>query len=418
MVLLDDEPGVLSFTPMWPSRTAFFQPLHRRKTLMANLGRADYAVQQYYWRHPALRFLTMPQWADVAPQRAEANYAAGLLGLRYLIVDHSRCSETQLPVVVSALRERYDAQLVYSDSTSTLLLRNHPVWQPDELRVDVGRAHADLHLAYGWSNREVHEGKRVAWLIRRLGQIALPPASAHSYTLALSMQVVARGNVQIAVSVGEQEIGEFLLSPGIASVRVPIPEEVLSQSETNVISLRPSVKTDLPHRTGLTGSRLGLPVPIEVRSGGFWTTGYGVAEMSIGEQTLTWSDRGVFVAIIDPASGNVIGTAHYTPEDGSLRQLEALLQLLPPGTIVALAVRTNGLLRGGLIGSALRRLNASPEMSLGALDGLALIGRISDGDGVAPLVSTGAAEAVVGEGWLPVQADAAIGLLGFDWIEQ
>ena len=276
LILPDQKPGVLSFTPMWPSRTAMYQPLHRRKMLMANLGRPDYAVQQYYWRHPALRFLTMPQWADDVPQHRGANYAADLLGLRYIILDHSRYSQAQIPILVSALRDRYDAQSIFADSASTVLLRDRPVWQPGTLHVDVGSADADLHLAYGWSNRSLYEAQHAAWLIRQPGKIALPAALDRGYKLRLRLQVVSQKDVGIVVSVGSEEVDEFDLAPGIGWVQVSIPAQILSQEQTNVVSLRSSVATGLPHQTGLAPPRLQLPVAIEVRSGGMWTSGYGM----------------------------------------------------------------------------------------------------------------------------------------------
>jgi hypothetical protein len=137
--------------------------------------------------------------------------------------------------------------------------------------------------------------------------------------------------------------------------------------------------------------------------------------MRIGEQTLTRANRGIHVATVDATSGEVTETAHFNAEQASVEDLERFLISQPQGYAVALAARFNGRLPGGPIGSALRWLNAEPEMSVGALDGLALIGRRADGNGVAPLLSTGAAEAVVGEGPIPVTAEAAIGLLGFDW---
>ena len=66
-------------------------------------------------------------------------------------------------------------------------------------------------------------------------------------------------------------------------------------------------------------------------------------------------------------------------------------------------------LPGGDLGEALGLLGAPSGFTVGRLNSLALIGRR---DGSPALYSTGAVEASVGIGDLPVVHDAAIGLLG------
>lgn len=407
-----DDPGPVAHAPLYPTVAALPQAWHGQPVLMPGLGRTDPAVQQYYWRHEALRDLSIPHRI---PDPAVTAPAVDLLGLRHILWNRTVLSALD-ESTLRQLGRAWGMETIHLDSAWALQRTVRPRAIARSAGAEITDPTAELHLLYGWSNRQRFGDTDVSWIVHDEAQLALPPMEERSFRLRLSLWVLPRSGRQpptMEISAGGQVLGEQALTAGVTRTDVPIPPGALTSRRTNVVTLRPSVPVDRPHRAGHPASAPGH-AGLEVFSGGLWTMGQGHAAIVTASDRVEAPRTGVLVAGVDPGDGRLVASRLYLaqPEAASALEIAAFIDSLPPAATVAAAVRGVPFVRDGGLTAALRAVGAPPDLEVGRFNSFAFIGR-RDGTAV---FSTGAVEAAVGVGPLAPVRDAAIGLLGFELV--
>ena len=411
----DPEPGIVVYVPMSPTRSAFWQPLWGRKTLMVSLGRTDPDLLPYYWRHDAIRFLNLPHQITGIPDQEDARYLIDLLGVRYMILDRMAYEPESLERIWTVLNTTYGMEEVFVDKSSSIFRVPGRLRAVKALKFRMSDRQSEFHLPYGWSNRLTHKDTVVAWITNKVAKIALPPAQAYDYLLSLDTMLLAEGPVSLRVAMGESELGSYNLTPGPNRLTIRIDRGTLHSSETNLVELIPDRRLGLPHTTGLGVHPQPNGIPIEVRSGGIFTRDLGSAEIIVGERRLSTHKRGLLVAIIDTLGQIENEQFEALVSEDTVQALESYIKSAPESATVAIASRTINFLFGGNIGQALRWLGFPEEVKLNPFNSLAVI---AGKDGRVPILGTGAAFTSIGIGKLPKSSEAAIGLVGLELIRR
>lgn len=410
--------GPLAYVPMEDHRRPLLQIFHQRRLLLVGLSPHDPWTGQYYWRHPALRFLMGPTLVlKEIPTEDQAAEMVRLLNLGHVRLSKSEYGETMGGAIRRFLVHRYGLRAIAEDDSSVVFERKDPVWPVDRVDVDVSELRADLHLVYGWSNREAYEGKTVAWMRRPEVKLVVPKMQHADYQLTLDLLALQTPDLQqeVEVAVGGEWVGDFNVAAGVNRLTVSVDASLLSELEPTTISLRPRLETGLPHESGFHPLRDLDHTPVVLRSGGYWVPGPGLAVASSGGKDI-WADLpGILVIPMRPDDGTVEEVGFFISRGESadravVADVKHFLQALPKSSTVLVAVKTHGRLDHGRLGEALQLLGADPELTVGTFDSFAMIGWF---DGRPPHIVTGASEAVLAIGDVPKTADGSLGLLGF-----
>lgn len=408
----DPAPGTVVDIPSVPSKTPFWQPLWDRKMTLVSLGRADPGLMQYYWRHDATRMLVLPDYVTHIAPREESEYAMDLLSIRYALVDRTVYAKKpdRLDRLKSILETHYGMVETFRDSTASVYRLERDFRAASNLVFDTMLSQADLHLAYGWSNRVPHEDVVIAWMEKRRALIVVPAMQPGAYELRLTLWVLAEQPQHVRFRIGTHEI-ERELPPGRQILTVPVPEGTFTDTGANLIELRPSGTVGLPHTTGLRVHRDPDARPIEVISGGFFTHGVGSAAIIVDGKRLTTYDRGMFVAIVEENGAVKTDQFQSVNPEVTVDQMEAFIKSAPESATIAIASRNINRLFGGNLGRAFRHVGFPEELTLNPLNSFAVIGYL---DGRLPELNTGASLATVAVGRQPRTNDASVGLLSLE----
>lgn len=405
--LLANDPGPVAHAPLYPVRAGLAQVWHEQPILLPSLGRTDPAVRQYYWRHEALRQLTMP---DAVLDPEVAARAVDLLGLRHIVWDR-RVFLGANDRVLAALGAGWGMRTIYSDPTITVQRTDRPRFVAQSVAFDVSEPASDLHLLYGWSNRQPYGQHHTSWLLRREAQIVLPAVQSGDYRLRLSLLALLKEGTSSALHVRLQDgtVSSHPLQRGVNDIEVSINDGHLSAARPNVVTLIPAEDVDRPHRTEAGAIERGH-AGVLVRSGGLWTAHEGRALITTGGKAVAATRVGILVAAIEPRSGQLLSYKLFPsqPTAQPVALLRNYIDSLPEQATVAVAVRSSPLVEGGNLADALQSLGVAADLRIGRFNSLALIGWR---DGRPPVLSTGAVEAAVGVGPIPAQAQLSLGLL-------
>jgi hypothetical protein len=413
-VAADPDPGIIVELPLMPQKPAFWQTLTERKVLMANLGRTDQDLNAYYWRHVALQFLVLPHYATRMPEQADARYLIDLLGIRYVVVDLTAYKQPRIDRIVTVLEKVYGLKAVQRDEKSILYRHNGEHRSLEGLKFKSADRNADLHLPLGWSNRKPFEGELVTWMTRERAVIALPPIKPGNFNLNLSLRILAKSRVGFRVEVNGFDVGPFSASPGIANMSIPMDGIYLSTTQTNQITLFPTMDLSFPHETGMGTNPSAHGIPVEVTSGGFFTDSVGSAEIRVGGQKATTAKRGLLVAIIDSTGRTDAELFESLEDEHGVDSLEAYILAAPESATIAVACRTINFL-GGDLARAMRWLGLPAQFELNALNSFALIG---GKDGRTPILDTGATVARIGTSDVMQRGDTAVGLRSLELVRR
>lgn len=415
VVAADDDPGILVRVPMVPTVPAFWQTITDRKELKASLGRADQDLAYYYWRHEALQFLTMPHYATWMPSQNDARFLVDLLNIRYVVLDLDAYDVRRLEQAKTVLTQAYGLEEVYRDSSSALFRMpgTHRALRGMQFRASDDPS--ELYLPFGWSNRKPYETDIITWILRERAVIALPAIQPGDYTIHLDLRVLAERDFGIRAEINGEEVGTYTVGPGQHRVSIDADQDLLNQTETNLITLRPNIDTGFPHNAGWSLVSPGDLPPIEVKSGGFFTEKVGYAEIRVGGKAISTMRRGILVAVIDTTGEIEVEQFESLNSETTVDDLENYLKSAPETSTIAIAVRTISYLYGGKIGQALRWVGLPESLQLNALDSFALLG---GKDGRLPLLDTGAGPARIGTRNSQRSAEGAVGLLGMELVQR
>ena len=411
IVAKDEKPGILVHVPQVPQMPAFWQHVTDRKEMMVNLGRADQDLASYYWRHEALRLLTLPQYVGTIPSERDARYLVDLLGIRYVVLDLQGDKEERISTVHKALEDAYGLKQVYRDSTVALFRLEREHRSLRGMRFQTADTGADLHFPFGWSNRKPFYDKLVAWIIRERALLALPGIQEGAYDLHLDLTTLVDHEVNINTEPNGFDAGSYTLHKGETRISIPLPESAVRRVGPNILALYPDRTAGFPQHTGYGTVRGQAGIPIEIKSGGRFTSLVGHSEIRVGDQKISSMRRGILVATIDShAQVDVAQFESLVPET-TVHDLADYLRDAPDDVTVAIAIRTISDLHGGNLGQAFRLLGLPEQMELNPLNSLAILG---GKDGRVPVIDTGAAIARIGTSNSQRKADVAIGLLGLE----
>jgi hypothetical protein len=409
VVKIDEEPGILVHVPLSFNRSAFTQPYHQRKLLTVNLGRTDTDVSQYYWRHEALQYLSLPHWTTHLPTEEEASYLIDLLGIRYVDLDRTPYSADKVEHIRTGFKNTYGMTEVYTSDTNHLFRVDRPFRKLTGLYFEASDRQADLHLAYGWSNREAYGEHSITWIIRKKAAILSPPVLDGAYRLEISILAKIGGEQEVSVTCNDQSLGDFPVYPGLNTLSISVPKGVLSQESTNVLTLQPDLDLGRPYTSGHHLDQA-YPTPIEVTSGGYFTPGYGSVSIKTDGAILDFHKRGWLFAVIDPVTGVIGETKHFEGLDTSntVEKVTTYINQLPVKTPIVIAKRTVAYVLGGNLGKALESFGFDPGMDPNPFDSFAAI---VERNGRPPVYSEGTALASIAVGRQPVTKDGSIGLI-------
>jgi len=407
-IATDREPGILAHVPLSYFKSALPQAYHGRKLLTVNLGRVDPDISQYYWRHEALQFLSLPHVTTRLPDRHEASYLIDLLGIRYIMFDRKAYESKRSEQVRTLLRNTYGLQEIHSDETSVVFRSPNPIKQSNELLLEMSDERADMNLAYGWSNREGFGSDTVAWMMKPSAILAVPPIAEGAYRLDLSLMVLTQQKRNLRIRIADHEPETLTIHPGMNALSIEIATQVLSDQGTNLITFEPEPFAGLPHTTGHNG-RPSAETSLVVESGGYYTPDYGRSKVTVRKEEISNDKRGWFFVVIDPVSGD-IETRLFRGLDpaNTVENLRAYINELPERTPIAIARRTLGHIGGGTVGQAFEALGFASSFNPNPFNSFAAI---VERNGKPPLYSTGAALATVAIGDQSPTTEVAIGLV-------
>jgi hypothetical protein len=401
------------------------QTAHGKRLLGGNTSRNPEFKFQFFSEDPTLARLIAETNAADLPQHdalraalagspitpadaARARDWAATWAIRYVMVHRDKLPAT----TEAALRRLLPVALVAEAGPLALYQVTGDLPPPDSFAVatDAGR----LILAEGWSppglGDAVYAQRREARLLLPLGRDAKQArfdlwalAPGQEVTLLVDGRVV--GSVPVAL---ERQPVTFDLPPdparpALSDVRLRFA--MLSSAAGATVSPAPA-----------GGTGLAVPVSLVVRSAGQETGDF--AHIYVAGVDRSPNRRGYNLVALSPADGRVLGAAAFdTHADATAsRRLAEWVRGLPPGTVVAAAIRDEAALNlGPEAVDALRALGSSADLRGRFRWGHALIGVTGGGPGTAQEAVSGWRVGQVATG-VPITAPQVAAALSGVWI--
>lgn len=325
----------------------WYQTFHGRPLLGGNTSRNPESKFQYFLEHPVIGVLAALQNGRPVPpddlRRAQV-LAPGLL--RFLNVHTVLVHRDKVPAdFEAALVQLFPLDLVDAQDG---IARYEARWPDERQTVSLTPADAELpgYLAQGWGAavqwgvRAQYSNPVVRWATRdRAGLIV--PAVSRPAELHLALYSPAAQTVTLLLD--GQESGAVDLETGVNHLMVPLPST--SDGFPHHLELRASRTFD--PASIATGSRtigstgVTSPVHITVRSAGKDIGDFG--HIYVNGADLSPNRRGYNLVALAPDTGELIAADAFDTHDprtpGESARLAAWVAALPPGTIVAGAVR-------------------------------------------------------------------------------
>ncbi len=325
----------------------WYQTFHGRPLLGGNTSRNPESKFQYFLEHPVIGVLAALQ--DGRPVPPDDLRRAQVLApdlLRFLNVHAVLVHRDKVPSDFEAtLVQLFPLDLV---DTQDGIARYEARWPDERQTVSLTPADAELasYLAQGWGAavqwgvRDQYANPVVRWATRdRVGLI--PPAASRPAELHLALYSPAAQTVTLLRD--GQEAGAYDLETGVNHLTLPLPPS--SDGFPRHLELRASRTFD--PASIATGSRaigstgVTSPVHITVRSAGKDIGDFG--HIYVNGVDLSPNRRGYNLVALAPDTGALISADAFDTHDprtpGESARLAAWVADLPPGTIVAGAVR-------------------------------------------------------------------------------
>jgi hypothetical protein len=324
------------------------QTAHGKRVLGGNTSRNPELKFQYFSENPTLALLIASTNAADVPQhqalrevlasreitdedRTQARDLAALLRIRYVMVHRDKIpSETE-----RILQQVLPLELV-DESGDLALYRvagSQVAPQAFPLGADAGR----LVLAEGWSPPT---GARGVYAERPEVRLLLPLPPGRTKVRLLGRSLAP--DQQVSLVVNGQEIASGLMPEETGWLALDVPGTAgrppLSDVRLRFSRLAPVVELQ-DSRWAVGGTGAGSPVSVLARSAGEETGDF--AHLYVDGVDLSPNERGYNLVALDPLYGDVVAKAgfdtHADPAASS--RLAAWVKALPPGSIVAGAVR-------------------------------------------------------------------------------
>ncbi len=330
----------------------WYQTFHGRPLLGGNISRNPESKFQYFLEHPVIGVLAALQDGRPVPpddlRRAQA-LASDLL--RFLNVRTVLVHRDKVPAdFEAALVQMFPLDLV---DTQDGIARYEARWPGERPTVALTPADAELagYLAQGWGAAVqwgVPEGTQgdqyanpvVRWATRDRAGLIVP---ATSRPTELNLALYSPAPQTVTVLLDEKEAGAYELETGVNQLPLTLPPS--SDGFPRHLELRASRSFD--PASIATGSRaigstgVTSPAHITVRSAGKDIGDFG--HIYVNGVDLSPNRRGYNLVALAPDTGALIAADAFDTHDprtlGESARLAAWVADLPPGTIVAGAVR-------------------------------------------------------------------------------
>jgi len=352
----------------------YYQSVHQRPLLAGNTSRNPEFTFSYFLEAPVIRSLialeenrTLP--ADVKEaDRALAPLVLGFFGVQDLLI-HPPYVDTKLEEYV---REVLPVTFVgESEGIRHYRVTMTGVW-PESVGLgdDLGR----LLRGPGWGGVEMNaDGSRYRYSSRATATLLIPVWDRQAQEVRLWLRPAMAGQT-VTLALNGQALRRVTLTGDWQEVAVTLPAGLTPGIQK--LTLTVDHTTALPAGPFAIGqTRRSSPVPIVVESAGLEAGDF--AHIWVNGRDVSLNRRGFNLAVIDPASGAVLQTAWFdtfAAEENS-QKLAALLDRVPAGQIVALAVRDEGSLKlEDEAIRALRTIGVATDLRGQFRSGLAVIG--------------------------------------------
>ncbi|MCS6801689.1 MAG: interleukin-like EMT inducer domain-containing protein [Chloroflexota bacterium] len=324
-----------------------YQYAHQKRMLGGNISRNPPFKFVYFSDLPVFGTIArieqgeQPDAATEAADRAAAPRLIALYDLRFLAV-HRAYGVAE----AEAYAQRVLPLELVRDDGATALYRITP--QPVSLPVAIafGEPAGRPYRGDGWTGEEVYQGRPVRWSTRSSARIFIPNVGAAA-TVSLTVRAApfdypGRPEGTLRLRLNGHLLGEFPLHSGFHDYQVTA---AASQFVTGANRLdvevdrlvRPADVLPVDRTIGATGIR--APVDLRVESAGL--NAGNAARIVVDGRSVARDRRGYNLVALDPASGRILLSASYDTfaDDGASGRLAKAIADLPPGTIVALAVK-------------------------------------------------------------------------------
>lgn len=316
------------------------QTAHGKRLLGGNTSRNPEFKFQFFSEDPTLARLIaetnavdLPQHdalraalaaAPIAPaDAARARAWAATWGIRYIMVHRNK-----LPATTEAVLRQLLPVTLEAEEGPLALYRVADA--PPPTQFTVAAATGRMILAEGWSPPELGEA---VYAQRREARLLLP-IGPDARQLRFDLWALAPDQ-EVTLVVNGREVGRMAVPLERTSVRFDLPADLtpplLSDVRLQFAALRPV--------TEIVAATAGPPFSLVVRSAGQETGDF--AHIYVNGVDRSPNRRGYNLVALHPADGRVLAAAafdtHADPAASS--ELAAWVRALPPGTVVAGAIR-------------------------------------------------------------------------------
>jgi hypothetical protein len=311
------------------------QSVHRKRLLAGNTSRNPPLKFQYFTEAPVINTLIALETShEVDPWVVEHDRALATDVLRFFSVEAIAVHPAKTgPGVIPYVEAIMPVQRFYEDEETVAYRVDLPPW-PEAWAIrpndDLGR----LSYAEGWG---VPAGG-VIWAQRRAAHL-LVPLNGQGQKMVFRAYAPGEGQ-RLRVEVNGRIVARIDLVAGWKEYEIALPADLVHEGLNEVWlrfeTLYPAERGKLSLRAmGQTG--VGSPVNLVVQSAGQEVGDF--ATIYVDGRQISPNQRGYNVAVIDPQSGLVEGTAAFDThlDAGAGHALVTFLQEVPPGTIVVVA---------------------------------------------------------------------------------
>ena len=310
----------------------YYQSVHGKRLLAGNTSRNPPLKFQYFTQAPVINTLIALETGhgvDAAVVARDRELAAGVLrffDVQAIVVHPAQAG----PDVVPYVEQTMPVQRFYQDGNAVGYRVDLPPW-PETWTATPGEELAQLSYAEGWG---VPAGGAIwaQWAAARL----LVPLQGGPATMSFRAYAPAAGQ-RLWLEAGDWHSDDVDLAPGWHDYRLALPLETgLNELWLHFEDLTPTASVRQAGRAiGTTGVE--APANLVVQSAGLEVGSF--AHIYVDGRDVVSNERGYNVAVIDPASGQVLQTAAFDThlDEAASGALAEFLSAVPQGRIVAVA---------------------------------------------------------------------------------
>ncbi len=330
------------------TRAQYYQSAMGKYIFPANLQRNPPFLFDYFDRIPLFHSLTEIESyrpvsdEDLMRDQAFAPLLMSFFDVRYVVIQppipgRPPYSDTHDAVLAYVRQVLPLGDKVY-DRDGLIAYRINQPPLPDRQRINFGTSVAQFYRAEGWDRDEAIAGENANWANQKTARVLLPIRDVADYNLtirALPFNFADAPTQTMRVLVNNQPLETFVMQADWQEYTVTIPARVLHSGINNLTLefdyvFHPRAVLPAHFEIGDTGTV--SPVDIQVTAG-------DAGSIQVNQREVSPLARGYNVAVIDPASGQVLKAKAFNTADDKAqsRLMTDFLAQVPNGFIVAVA---------------------------------------------------------------------------------